>query len=178
MTIIEVMLATGIVSLIFSGFLAGSIMLQQQFAASTAFAQAQTEQVRVMDYIDMDLRRATAVTLANGATPLTVTLPDYYQTVNGKKTPRVPAKSGTRVQYNGAATTAVSYSLQGNNLIRTAGGVGTTIATTVQSFPTPVLSSDRRSVTVSLTFSYKMKRSGTAQTVTLTSKNLLRNAGN
>ena len=127
MTFVELLLGAGITSMVLSALMLGSSMLQQQFAASTQYAVSQSDQMRAMDYSEMDLRRAKSVTLAAGATPLTVASPDFYHTVSGKKEPRLPGKAGRKIQYNpSASTVTVSYTLQGTNLIRTEGGVART----------------------------------------------------
>jgi hypothetical protein len=170
MTIVEVLVGAGVTGLVMLALLTGSILIQKQFGTSTRFADAQSDQLRVMDFIEMDLRRATAVTITSGATPLTLTRPNYYQTVNGRKQARLPTKSGLKVQYDTTSVTT-TYTLQGKKLIRTEGGVATTIATSVQSFPPPVRTG--KYVTTTLAFSAPWK--ARTETVTLSSKCLLRN---
>lgn len=173
-TTAELLVGTGISGVVLLAMVTGMSMLQQQFSASTQYADAQSDQMRVMDFIQMDLRRATAVTTAAGITPLTLTMPDFYQTVSGKKQARTPTKSGLGITY-GPSPVTVTYSLQGNNLIRTEGGVAETIATTVQSFPTPVRTTNPDRLSVTLTFSYRMHLKSAPQTVALSSNILLRN---
>lgn len=173
-TITEVLVSCGILSSVLLALVSGTSMLQQQFAASTTYADSQTEQLRVMDFIERDLRRAMEVTVANGATPLTITLPGYYQTVSDITQPRLPTKSGSVVSYGGSNIT-VTYSLQGTRLIRTEGGVATEIASNVQTFPTPVRTNSPSRVSVTLSFNYKMLLKGTSDTITLSSNTLLRN---
>lgn len=171
-TIAELLIGTGMTGMVLVALMIGATTLQRNFAAATQYAEAQTEQVRVLDFIETDLRRATAITLSTGSTPLTLTLPNYYDTVGGRKVPRLPTKSGKKIQY-GAGTVAVSYSLQGNRLIRTEGGVGTTIASSVQTFPAPVRVGN--TITTTVTFNTKLKRNSQAESMSLSSTCLLRN---
>lgn len=169
-TIVDVLIGAAVTTLVMVALLSGAILIQKQFGTSTRYADAQSDQLRAMDYIEMDLRRATAVTIATGATPLTLTRPNYYQTVSGKKQARLPTKSGVKVQYDTTSVTT-TYTLSGKNLIRTEGGVATTIATSVQSFPPPVKTGNYVSTTLTFLAPWKAR----TETVTLSSKCLLRN---
>lgn len=171
-TLSETIIGAFVTSIVFAALIAGSVAIQQQFAASTRFAEAQADQIRVLDWIEVDLRRATAVTISSGATPLSLTLPNYYQTVSGKKTARLPGKSGQTVQY-GSGSVAVTYTLAGGKLTRTEGGVATVIANNLVSFPPPVKSGSY--VTSTLSFDTKIKRNGPSNTITLSAKTMLRN---
>lgn len=172
LTIVELLISGSLASLAIGALFAGSVALQRHFSAATQFAESQADQIRALDYIEMDLRRAQTVTLASGSTPITVTLPNYYQTVSNRKVARDPVKSGPYVQY-GTGTVTVTYSLQGNNLIRTEAGVAKTIATSIASLPQPTRSGN--TVTTTVTFTSPLTLNGAKKTVTLSSKALLRN---
>jgi hypothetical protein len=174
MTISDVLVGAAITGILLTALVTGSVMLQKQFATATQYAESQGDQIRAMDFIEMDARRATAVTIGSGATPLTVTIPNYYQTVGGRKQPILPTKSGVNVQY-GTGSVNVTYTLQGTNLIRTEGTVATTIATTVKSFPPPVRTGNYLTSTLTFDVNWKRAATATAQTVTLSTKSLLRN---
>ena len=85
MTLPEIMVALAILGIVLSMCYGSSVALQRGFAATTSWADARTNQVRVLDSLAVDLRNATATsftTSADGLTntlPLTLTIPMRYQ---------------------------------------------------------------------------------------------------
>lgn len=84
MTLVEIMVALAILGIVLSMCYGSSVALQRGFAATTSWADARTNQVRVLDSLAVDLRNATATsftTSADGLTntlPLTLTIPMRY----------------------------------------------------------------------------------------------------
>jgi prepilin-type N-terminal cleavage/methylation domain-containing protein len=84
MTLAEIMVALAILGIVLSMCYGSSVALQRGFAATTSWADARTNQVRVLDSLAVDLRNATATsftTSADGLTntlPLTLTIPMRY----------------------------------------------------------------------------------------------------
>ena len=84
MTLPEIMVALAILGIVLSMCYGSSVALQRGFAATTSWADARTNQVRVLDSLAVDLRNATATsftTSADGLTntlPLTLTIPMRY----------------------------------------------------------------------------------------------------
>jgi prepilin-type N-terminal cleavage/methylation domain-containing protein len=85
MTLPEIMIALAILGIVLSVCYGSSIALQRGFAATTSWADARTNQLRVLDSLAADLRNATAKSFtisADGLTntlPLTLTIPMRYQ---------------------------------------------------------------------------------------------------
>jgi hypothetical protein len=127
-TLSEMMIASA-VSIVLVGIgLIASISIQRSFDASIRYANSQSEQVRVLDYLALDLRRALNVTSANGQ--LTITIPDFYDAAGE---PRMPAIVNALPKYGGNPIT-VRYFRNGARVLRESDGVATPIAENVQDF--------------------------------------------
>ena len=158
-TLVEMMLSVGCGSLILAAVLTAGVCLQRSFAAVEGYSMAEGDQLRVLDYIAMDCRRALSASVANNV--LTLTVPTYYQAGGTPYAPTFNAVSNA-IQYNGGATYTIEYSKSqsGDSFVRKVGptttwpiGItATSIATHVSSFI--VASQDLTStVSCSITFS-------------------------
>jgi prepilin-type N-terminal cleavage/methylation domain-containing protein len=84
MTLPEIMVALAILGIVLSVCYGSSVALQRGFASTTSWADARTNQLRVLDSLAVDLRNATAKSFtisADGLTntlPLTLTIPMRY----------------------------------------------------------------------------------------------------
>src|SRR4030095_9828191 len=84
MTLVEIMVALAILGIVLFMCYGSSAALQRGFAATTSWADARTNQLRVLDSLGVDLRNATAKSFtvsADGLTntlPLTLTIPMRY----------------------------------------------------------------------------------------------------
>ena len=123
-TLLEAIIATGVVSLMFAALLSSSVSLQRSFAASDQYSTAKTNQVRTIDYIARDLRSALSVDLLTGVDKkLRITLPDYHQSYDSRGNPTgapvTPTLVGTTVDYGDPLKPlTVEYSVKGKSLIR------------------------------------------------------------
>jgi len=75
MTLVEIMVALAILGIVLSVCYGSSVALQRGFAATTSWADARTNQLRVLDSLAVDLRNATATSFTTSADGLTNTLP-------------------------------------------------------------------------------------------------------
>ncbi len=183
-TLVEMIVSVGCGSLILAALMAASVGLQRSFAAVEGYSMAEGNQLRVLDYIAMDCRRALSATVTSNK--LTLTVPTYYQS-NG--TPYDPTFNSTigAVQYNGGPTYTIQYSQGGSTFVRTVGptatwptgSTATTIATNVSGFT--VTEQDLNStVSCTITFSPSFTDSPDAGRIagtTVYSNTFLRNAG-
>jgi prepilin-type N-terminal cleavage/methylation domain-containing protein len=182
-TLVEMMTSLVCGSLILAALMAGSVALQRSFAAVEGYSTTEGNQLRVLDYIAMDCRRALSATVASNT--LTLTVPQYYKP-NG--TAFAPAFNSTTnaVQYNGVATYTIQYSQSGSNFVRTVGltsswptgNTATAIATNVSSF-TVSLQDLTSTVSCSVTFSPSFTDNpgaGPIAGTTVSSNTFLRNA--
>jgi len=183
-TLVEMMLSVGCGSLILAAVLTAGVCLQRSFAAVEGYSMAEGDQLRVLDYIAMDCRRALSASVANNI--LTLTVPTYYQAGG---TPYAPTfTTGTSaIQYNGGATYTIQYSQSGSSFVRKVGPTATwptgnattSIATHVSSFtvtPQDLTSTVSCSITFSPRFVF-LPGPGPVAGTTVYCNTFLRNAG-
>ena len=106
-TLATVMIGLGLATIVLTGLTLASISLQRAFAGSDQYATAQNSQLRVMDYITRDLRRAGGL---NGLNAKVITAPDGssvtfdYTKVNTGRPDRYPVALGSGTICGQAAT--------------------------------------------------------------------------
>ena len=182
-TLVEMMVAVAAGSLMLGAVLAAGVALQRSFAAVEGYSIAEGDQLRVLDYIAMDCRRALTASVANNT--LTLTVPVYYDSTSA---PITPTLTNGAVSY-GTGTVTVTYSQSGSNFNRrivvadsggtTTSDVTTAIATNVSSFtvaPQDLTSSVSCSITFSPRFTY-LPGPGPIAGTTVYCNTFLRNAG-
>jgi len=152
-TLTELLVAMAIASLMTAGLTMGAITIQRSFVASRHHVDAQAQQMRLMDFMGLDLRRALTVAAANGQ--LTLTIPNYYET-NG--VPRDPHIEGSRAAY-GPTPISISYYKSGSTISRREGTAVTPLATNVADFQLSFLDSGQ-SIQVGVTFLPKFQFAG------------------
>ena len=145
LTLLELLFATSITGVMVGGLLVGAVLIQRSFAASRHYLDAQAAQVRLIDYMSLDLRRA--LTVSTSENQLSLTIPDFYSS-DGE--PRTPMIQGSSAVYGGAAP-SISYYKQGSTIYRRAGGVSTPIASDVADFQL-VFTDNGQSISMSVTF--------------------------
>ena len=169
-------------SVVLTAMVVGGVALMRSFAAVEGYSFSDGDQLRVSDYIAMDVRRAlTASVDANNV--LTITIPNYYDANNSNPKwsnahaldPSFDANGA--IKY-GATTTTIKYYKLATTFIREVNGTPNTIATNVSSFQ--VTSQDlTSSVSCSITFSPSFTTlvgPGPVAGTTLYSNTFLRNA--
>ena len=186
-TLAEMMMAVASSSIMLAALTTTGVALQRSFAAVQGYSTSEADQLRVSDYLALDVRRARTVSVDNSGT-LTITIPDYYNAHNDDPTwtNSTPVGlvsdgyGGFTYGTNGtvAGTITVKYYQQGANFIREVAGAPTIIATNVSSFTvTPQdLSS---SVSCRITFAPQFRYSAGTDAINATtvfSNTFLRNA--
>lgn len=82
-TLVEMAIAAGVGTAILAALTGASIALQRSFVAIEDYSKGQNDQMRISDYLALDLRRAFSVNITGSPTnpPVTVTLviPNFYQ---------------------------------------------------------------------------------------------------
>lgn len=152
-TLAELMIAMSITSLMTAGLIAGAITIQRSFVASRHHVESQAQQMRLMDFMTLDLRRALTVDAGDGV--LTLTIPDYYGT-DGE--PRDPHISGGQALY-GPTPTTISYYQTGASIYRSEGTRIITLADNVAEFQLEFLDAGQ-SIQVEVTFLPKFQFAG------------------
>jgi Tfp pilus assembly protein PilW len=115
-TLIEMMMSLSCGTFILAAVIAASVSLQRSFVAMQSYSTIEGDQLRVLDYIAMDCRRATLASVTNGA--LTLTLPVYY---NSSSSPAYQAYTPTLNNGNvvyGSGSVQVTYAQSGSNFTR------------------------------------------------------------
>jgi prepilin-type N-terminal cleavage/methylation domain-containing protein len=128
-TLLEVLLASSIFSIMTAALFALSISLQKTFRACSTQLHSQGEQLRILDHIALDLRRAIDVEAQPSR--LVVKIPDYYD-ASGK--PNDPVIRNGRVEYGSASAVSVSYYKQGPAVFREVAGKREQIGSDVETF--------------------------------------------
>jgi type II secretory pathway component PulJ len=140
MTLVEMLVACGVLLVIGMGLVMGLAALQRNFQATCDYATNHGDEMRISDYLARDLRRATSVSVSGtgSATTVTMTLPNYYDSTGS---PRVPVvNSDGTVAYQDASvtppvnSTSVTYYLSNGTMYRSQNAVAKALAVNVQSF--------------------------------------------
>lgn len=124
-TMTELLVASGLSVMLLGGMMSGALALQRGYSAARHQIMCQEDQMRVMDYITRDLRRATNVAISNQNRLLTLTLPDQVDLA--ESTLRLPSIVNGAVQYGNTPAT-VSYYVSGTAFIRKENGVETNLS--------------------------------------------------
>ena len=201
---VEMLMAMGVSGLVLSGLMGGSVALQRSFAATVDFATGQNDQMRISDYLAMDMRRASTVT-PDGSGGVTVTIPNYYKSDGTINPPTVTSTMGwpdkkrkrdrhkhkniilsQTATYDAASTTTVKY-YKGNSaavgkdttkFYRESAGVAKVIANDIADFNVTISDSgDYATTTIKFSPRFRMAAStGGYGGTSLTQTTLLRNA--
>ena len=101
-TVTELIVSTAIFSSISLGLLMGFTSLERNYVATSDFSLNHADEMRISDYMAMDLRRAIAVQPAENDT--TIFIPAYYDQTG---TPQTPALDGQGGVFYGASGSSV-----------------------------------------------------------------------
>jgi hypothetical protein len=130
-TLVEMLMSASCGTFILAAVIAASVSMQRSFAAMQNYSQIEGDQLRVLDYIAMDTRRATSasigtVTVSNGSTNITenqlvLTVPAYYSAMDNTATVNAPTLSNGAISYGGGTVT-IKYYIKFYNLAGNAAG--------------------------------------------------------
>lgn len=173
----ELTIGLSISSIILAAALTSTIALQKSFNAIDNYFATHMQQVRIIDYLNRDVKRGLAVTTSADLQSVTVSVPNYIIQAGDPEavanpasigTPRTPAisytQSGLQVNYTSTPSTVV-YSVNGTSILRVENGVVTTIAaSTNQLVPatTDVELANTEYATTNVTFMPLFTSSGSA----------------
>lgn len=137
-TLAEIMMAMAIAVVIFAAIITASLAMQKSFNAVDHFFATHVQQVRIIDYLNRDVKRALIATTSVDHQTVTLTIPKYIiqsgdaEAVSNPSlvgAMRSPTMSTTTGQVNyGTTTSTVVYSINGASILRTEDGVVTTVA--------------------------------------------------
>ena len=144
-TLAEILTAMAIAVVIFAAIITAALAMQKSFNAVDHYFATHIQQVRIIDYLNRDVKRALICTTSADQQTVTLTIPKYIiqsgdaeavinpSLVGAMRTPTISTTtSGVLVNY-GTTTSTVVYSINGANILRTEDGVVTTIASSTDS---------------------------------------------
>jgi type II secretory pathway component PulJ len=113
----ELIISVAIFSAVSAGLILGFISLRRNYAATTDFAINHADQMRISDYLALDLRRAVKVEPVRN--DVAVYIPCYYDSTESRS-PQTPLLDGKGGVYYGASTCSVKirYYLLGGVIYR------------------------------------------------------------
>ncbi len=139
-TLSEMLVSLSLSSIVLAAAITCGISLQKSFNAVDNYFSTQMQQIRIIDYLNRDVKRGLVVTTSVDLQSVTMSVPKYIiqagdpeaiadpESIGMPRTPTVAyTTSGWQVNYSPSTTTVV-YSISGNSILRTENGVVTTIA--------------------------------------------------
>src|SRR5436305_707730 len=97
----ELIVSTSIFCSISMGLLMGFTSLERNYAATSDFSLYHADEMRISDYMAMDLRRAIAIQAARNDT--TIFIPAYYDQTGAPRTPALDGQGGVFYGANGSS---------------------------------------------------------------------------
>lgn len=169
----EMLVSLAVLVILTAAVAIGAITIQRSFKASQAYAEKEADQMRLLDYLAMDLRGALTVATNNTTGTITMTVPDYYQTDGSPRDPHIV--SGMAYYGDPSKPVQVSYYKQNGAIIRKEGTKITKVATDVQDFNV-AFQDEGQVIQVSVSFIPTFRNGGGDRTGTTTvCRTLLRN---
>ena len=139
-TLSEMLVSLSLSSIILAAAILSGVSLQKSFAAIDNYFSTQMQQIRIIDYLNRDVKRGLVVTTSVDLQSVTMSVPKYIiqagdpeaiadpEAVGLPRTPTVAyTSSGWQVNYSPSMAIVV-YSISGSSILRTENGVVTTIA--------------------------------------------------
>lgn len=128
----EMLISTLIFAAVSMGLLMGFTSLERNYAATTDFGTNHADQMRISDYMALDLRRAIAVQAARNDT--TIFIPPYYDETGNPRTPTLDGKGDVFYGVSGSSV-SIHYYLSGGTIYRRQdSGPAVALAVNVQDF--------------------------------------------
>lgn len=162
-TLIELVISTAIFSIVSVGLLMGFTSLERSYSATTAFTVNHADQLRISDYLAMDLRRAVAVTAAPNDT--SIYIPSYYDASGAVQTPTLDGKGGVYYGASGSSVKVHYYLLAGCVYRQQGNANPVALADNVQGFVFDVTDTGKV-VTTRITFNPRFASSGASTAAT------------
>jgi type II secretory pathway pseudopilin PulG len=151
-TLGETMVATAISSLMLAATLIASVALQKSFNAIDNYFATQIQQIRIIEYLNRDVKRSYIVTSTTSPQKVTCTIPNYIQADGTRSNPTLTmsANGAIIVDYgvaNGARTLSDAVTSNNSPTLTSAlanftaadvgksiAGTGIPLGTTIQSY--------------------------------------------
>ena len=159
----EMIVASTIFCSVSFGLLMGFTALERNYAAATDFTQNHADEMRISDYMAMDLRRAIAVQAARNDT--TIFIPSYYDQAGSPKTPSLDGEGGVIYGAAGSSVRVHYYLMAGTIYRQQDNAAATPLAVNVQDFAFNVTDAGKV-VTTQITFNPTFNSAGASSAAT------------
>jgi type II secretory pathway component PulJ len=159
----ELLVSCGIFCSISLGLLMGFSSLERNYAATTDFSQNHADEMRISDYMALDLRRAIAVQAAHNDTRIYI--PAYYDQSGNPQTPSLDGQGGVYYGASGSSVTIHYYLLAGTIYRQQDSNTPIPLAVNVQDFLFDVTDAGKV-VTTRITFNPTFNSSGASTAAT------------
>ncbi|MEO5721501.1 MAG: hypothetical protein ABIR71_08535 [Chthoniobacterales bacterium] len=127
-TIAELMTGMAISTVVLAVAFSAAVALQRSFSAVDNYSVNHMHQIRIVDFLARDVRRAVAVTSSSSNQTVEVRIPKYLTASGIPQDPTRVSSSPPEVKYGTASPSIVQYAVAGNSITRTQDGQLTTIA--------------------------------------------------
>jgi prepilin-type N-terminal cleavage/methylation domain-containing protein len=162
-TLSELFISMAIFSIVSIGLLMGFTSLERSYAATNAYTINHADQLRISDYLAMDLRRAVAVNAAQNDT--SIYIPTYYDGTGAIKTPTLDGSGGVYYGEKGSSL-KIRYYLSDGSIYRQEGtSPAVVLAENVEGFVFDVTDVGKV-VKTKITFKPRFNSSGASTTAT------------
>ncbi len=146
-SLLETMVAAAVIAMIAGGVAMAFVAMQRNLASTRDYATNHGDEMRISDYLALDLRRALSVQISGtgGTTRVTLTIPNFYDSNGNTRMPTIKSDGSVDYRDSSAPTpvsrVTVAYYLSGSAMIREQAGARQALAVNVQDFKLTVLDS-------------------------------------
>ena len=161
--ITELIVSAAIFSSISLGLLMGFTSLERNYVATSDFSLNHADEMRISDYMAMDLRRAIAVQPAENDT--TILIPAYYDQTGTPQTPALDSQGGVFYGASGSSVRIHYYLMAGTIYRQQDSAPAQPLAVNVQDFVFDVTDAGKV-VTTRITFNPTFNSGGASAAAT------------
>jgi type II secretory pathway component PulJ len=159
----ELIVSTSIFCSISLGLLMGFTSLERNYVATSDFSLNHADEMRISDYMAMDLRRAIAVQSAKNNT--TIFIPAYYDQTGTPQTPTLDGQGGVIYGASGSSVRVHYYLMAGTIYRQQDSASALPLAVNVQDFVFDVTDAGKV-VTTRITFNPNFNSGGASAAAT------------
>lgn len=159
----ELLISSSIFCSISMGLLMGFTSLERNYAATTDFSVNHADEMRISDYMALDLRRAISVQAARNDT--IIYIPAYYDQTGNPQTPTLNGDGGVNYGASGSSVKIHYYLMAGSIYRQQANATPVQLAVNVQDFVFDVTDAGKV-VTTHITFNPTFNSSGASAAAT------------
>jgi hypothetical protein len=141
----------------------GFTSLERNYAATSDFSQNHADEMRISDYMALDLRRAISVQAARNDT--TIYIPAYYDQSGNPQTPTLDGEGGVYYGASGSSVKIHYYLMAGNIYRQQENATPVQLAVNVQDFVFDVTDAGKV-VTTHITFNPTFNSGGASAAAT------------